>query len=48
MLIYREFCHLTDNKAIMRREAVRRLSRRHGMSSKAVYKAIEEAKRVVD
>jgi 16S rRNA (cytidine1402-2'-O)-methyltransferase len=45
MLIYKEFCHLTDKKDLMRREAVLRLSRRHGMSSKAVYKAIEEAKK---
>ena len=48
MLIYKEFCHLTDQKDLMRREAVLRLSRRHGMSSKTVYKAIEEAKKAID
>ena len=44
MLLYKEFCHLTDNVRITRREAVVRLARRHDMASNQVYRAIEEAK----
>ena len=46
--IYREFCHLTDNEKLGRREAVVRLARRFGTASKVIYKAIEEAKQLGD
>ena len=43
-LIYSEFCHLTDNVGLQRREAISRLARRHDLSAKDVYTAIEAAK----
>ena len=44
ILIYNEFCHLTDDKGLGRREAISKLARRHDLSSKDVYTAIEAAK----
>lgn len=44
ILIYNEFCHLTDDKGLRRREAISKLARRHDLSSKDVYTAIEAAK----
>ena len=43
-LLYKEFCDLTDNMGLVRRDAISRLARRHDMSSKDVYSAIEDAK----
>jgi 16S rRNA (cytidine1402-2'-O)-methyltransferase len=43
-LIYKEFCRLTDIEGLSRRDAISALARRHEMSSKTVYKAIEDAK----
>ncbi len=45
ILIYNEFCHLTDDKGLGRREAISKLARRHDLSSKDVYTAIEAAKK---
>ena len=45
ILIYDEFCHLTDDKGLGRREAISKLARRHDLSSKDVYTAIEAAKK---
>ena len=36
-----EFCRLTENKAIGRREAIRQIARRHGVSTKTVFNAVE-------
>ena len=44
LLIHSEFCHLTDDKGLGRREAISRLARRYDLSAKDVYKAIEAAK----
>ena len=44
ILIYKEFCRLTDIEGLSRRDAISALARRHEISSKTVYKAIEDAK----
>ena len=46
IFIYNEFCHLTDDKGLGRREAISKLARRHDLSSKEVYTAIEAAKKI--
>ena len=40
-----EFCCLTKNKAVTRRTAVSSLAKKYGLSSRAVYEAIENEKR---
>jgi 16S rRNA (cytidine1402-2'-O)-methyltransferase len=43
-VIYKDFCRLTDIEGLGRRDAISAVARRHGISSKTVYQAIEEAK----
>ncbi|HAK56767.1 MAG TPA: 16S rRNA (cytidine(1402)-2'-O)-methyltransferase [Acidobacteria bacterium] len=43
-LIYKEFCRLTDIEGFGRRDAISALARRHGISSKTIYQAIEDVK----
>lgn len=40
-----EFWRLTNNAGLERREAIREVARRHGISTRAVFKAIEDAKK---
>jgi hypothetical protein len=40
-----EIGHLTDISALSRREAIRALAKRHGLSNKAVFNLLEEAKK---
>jgi len=42
--IYREFCHMTESGFVSRREAIRQLAEAHNISSRAVYRLVEEAK----
>ena len=44
--IAHEFCYLTESAGASRREAVRRLARTSGRTSKEVYSAIERAKKL--
>ena len=43
--IAKEFWELTKDRATSRREALRTLARRHGVSTKAIYTAVEGAKK---
>jgi 16S rRNA (cytidine1402-2'-O)-methyltransferase len=43
-----EFCDMTNNKLVVRREAIRQLAKRHGLTPNAVYKAIEAGRKSVD
>jgi len=36
---------LTENNALSRREAIRTLAKRHGLSNKEVFNLLEEAKK---
>ena len=40
-----ELGHLTENSALTRREAIRTLAQRHGLSNKEVFNLLEEAKK---
>ncbi|HEY0875905.1 MAG TPA: 16S rRNA (cytidine(1402)-2'-O)-methyltransferase [Vicinamibacterales bacterium] len=40
-----EFWRLTNNAGLERREAIREVARRHGISTRTVFKAIEDAKK---
>ena len=42
--LWLEFCRLTENRALDRRQAIGELSRRYGYKPKAVYAMLEEAK----
>jgi 16S rRNA (cytidine1402-2'-O)-methyltransferase len=46
--LFDAFCQLTDNGELSRREAITRLAERYGMSSREIYRAIEEAKTSVE
>jgi 16S rRNA (cytidine1402-2'-O)-methyltransferase len=43
-MIWEEFRHLTEIEGVARREAIRRLARRHEVTARAVYSAIEQAR----
>jgi 16S rRNA (cytidine1402-2'-O)-methyltransferase len=47
-VIRNEFCHMTDNGGVGRRAALSRVASRYGLSTRAVYAAIERAKRSAD
>ena len=42
------FCQITEHEGLSRREAIGRLADRYGMSSRDIYKAIEDARRSVE
>jgi len=47
-LMYAEFCELTKNKALTRREVISALASRHHIGANDVYAAIESAKKSVE
>ncbi|RPJ69500.1 MAG: 16S rRNA (cytidine(1402)-2'-O)-methyltransferase [Acidobacteria bacterium] len=42
--LYREFCELTENEGLGRREAISRLAERYGVPSRQVYSAVERGR----
>ena len=46
--LWLEFCQLTNNDDVGRREAIRTLSKRHGISARAVFASLEEGKKSVE
>ena len=41
--LWSEFCHLTNSGTVSRRAAINSLAKRHGLSSRTVYRAIEKS-----
>ncbi len=46
--LWLEFCQLTNNNDVGRREAIRVLSKRHGISARTVFASLEEGKKSVE
>ena len=43
-VVWEEFCHLTENDGLGRRDAIRRLAQKHRLTARAVYSIIEGCK----
>jgi 16S rRNA (cytidine1402-2'-O)-methyltransferase len=46
-VVYTEFCHLTENAAVSRREAIRRLADRYGLRTRDTYMLVEQGRQLV-